>query len=111
MIDVETLGLVYPSLLFIHVEWCGHCRRARPILEDLSDRLGKSLPVIAIDGDKHKRMIASNLGGVSSYPTILYMNTIGQVTKFEGERSVRSLLDFVCEHSSKMEGPLDACTL
>jgi len=109
MLDVSQTGLVYPALYFIHVDWCGHCRRATPILEDVSDRLGKSLPVIRIDGDRYKEMINQRLGKVRSYPTILYVNTVGQVTKFDGERSVRSIIEFVCSETSKTEGHLEAC--
>lgn len=109
MLDVSQTGLLYPSLLFIHVDWCGHCRRAMPILEDVSSRLGKSLPVIRINGDQYKDMINKRLGQIKSYPTILYVNTLGHVTKFEGERSVRTLIDFVCQNTSETEGFLDAC--
>lgn len=102
-------SLVYPSLVFVYVDWCGYCRRAKPLMEQLSARLGASVPVIAVDGDTHKSFIEGNLGEVKSYPTIMYVNTIGQATPFEGERSFTSLLNFVCEESAKVEGRLEAC--
>jgi len=104
-------GLMYPSLVFVHVDWCGHCQRAKPLMEQLSSRLGTSLPVVAINGDTYKDFIRTNLGNVTSYPTILYLNTLGQTTRFEGERSMRTLMDFVCTESSKVEGRLDACDI
>jgi len=111
MQTIETRGFVYPSLVFVGVEWCGHCRRAKPLMEQLATRLGKSLPVIHVDGDAHKEFITQHLGEVRSYPTIMYINTLGQVTRFEDERSFDSLLAFVCRESSKVEGPLDACDI
>ena len=104
-------GLQYPALVFIKVEWCGYCRRAKPLMEQLSQRLGASLPVIAIDGDDHKAFIETHFGGVKSYPTILYLNTLGQSTKFEEERSFESLMNFVCSESAKVEGRLEACDI
>lgn len=106
---LEETGLLYPSLVFIGVEWCGHCRRAKPLMERLATRLGSSLPVVHIDGDRHKATIAAHLGEVKSYPTILYLNTIGQIATFEDERTFENLLDFVCEKSARVEGPLEAC--
>lgn len=104
-------GLQYPSLVYVYVDWCVHCRRAKPLMEQLSSRLGISLPVVAINDDDHKDFIKTNIGNVRSYPTILYLNTLGQATKFEGERSMRNLMDFVCTESSKVEGKLDACDI
>jgi len=109
MQTIDPTGFVYPSLVFVGVEWCGYCRRAKPLMEQLATRLGKSLPVLHIDGDAHKDFIAQHLGEVRSYPTIMYVNTIGQVTRFEDERSFDTLLAFVCHESSKVEGRLDAC--
>lgn len=108
---IDDTGLLYPSLMFIGVEWCGHCRRAKPLMERLANRLGDSLPVVHADGDQHKATITAHLGEVRSYPTILYLNTIGQVTRFDGERTFDALMDFVCHESSKVEGPLEACDL
>jgi thiol-disulfide isomerase/thioredoxin len=109
MQDFSQTGFTYPALYFVAVDWCGYCRRATPLMEEVASRLGSSLPVIHIDGDAHKGFINGTLGGVQSYPTILYMNTIGQVTKFEDERSFESIMNFVCQESSKVEGPLEAC--
>jgi thiol-disulfide isomerase/thioredoxin len=102
-------GFSYPAVYFVGVEWCGYCRRTKPLMEQIANRLGSSLPVIHIDGDEHKGFIDGTLGGARSYPTILYINTIGQVTRFEDERSFDSLMNFICESSSKVDGPLDAC--
>lgn len=102
-------GFIYPAVYFVAVEWCGYCRRAKPLMEQITNRLGSSLPVVHIDGDQHKAFIDGTLGGVKSYPTILYVNTIGKVTKFEEERSFDSLMTFICQESIKVDGPLDAC--
>ena len=109
MQDFSKTGFTYPALYFVAVDWCGYCRRAKPLMEQIATRLGTSLPVIHVDGDTYKSFIDGTLGGVTSYPTILYMNTIGQVTRFEDERRFDTIMNFVCQESSKVEGPLEAC--
>lgn len=101
--------LNYPALVFVYADWCGYCRRAKPLMEQVATRLGGSLPVVAINGDHWKAFIDQTLGGVKSYPTLLYVNTIGQIARFEDERSFQSIMNFVCDQSAKVEGRLDAC--
>lgn len=92
-------ALPAPGLLYINVEWCGHCRRARPILEKVSDMVGTTVPVISVDGDANKSLLKKLK--VNSFPTILYVDPAGHFKKFNGERTVENLVGFICENGSK----------
>ena len=95
--DVSLLRTAAPSLVFVGVEWCTFCRQAKPIMEDVARALGSTVPVYFVDADKNKALSASL--GVKSYPTIFYATDSG-LYKFEGERTVNSIVGFVCEHST-----------
>jgi thiol-disulfide isomerase/thioredoxin len=86
-----------PVILYVNVQWCGHCKRARPIMEKLSQHLGMSLSVVDVDGDKWGDYLQRVMGpgAPTSYPTILYVED-GRATSFEDERTFRNLTDFAC---------------
>ena len=94
-----------PSLLFVKADWCGHCQKAMPVLRQVGDMLGAAVPTLAIDSDANKAMVARL--GVKSFPTIMYVDDGGQPHVFEGERTVHTIVGFVCSHASKTRGNLD----
>ena len=90
------------AIYYVNVAWCGHCKRARPIMEKLSQDLGMSLDVIDVDGEKWGDYLQQVMGpgAPRSYPTILYIEN-GRATSFEDERTVRNLTDFACAMSGQ----------
>ena len=91
-----------PALLYVNVDWCGYCKKAKPMMEKLSDMLGTAVPVISVNGDRHKA-VTKQLG-VASFPTILYIDPQGNARTFEGERTLETILGFVCTHSANAFG-------
>ena len=68
-------------------------------MEQVGNTLGSTVPVISVDGDQHE--IFTKALGVKSYPTILYVDAQGHMTKYEGERSVQNIVGFVCSKAAK----------
>ena len=93
--NLSTIG---PALLYVNVEWCGHCKAARPVMNKVAGVLGTVVPVFSVDGDARKDV--GRALGVSSYPTIIYIDEKGQRFEYEGERTVDALSSFVCHNSS-----------
>ena len=91
-----------PALLYVNVDWCGYCKRAKPMMDKLSDMLGTAVPVISVNGDRHKA-VTKQLG-VTSFPTILYIDPQGAARTFDGERTIEAILGFVCTQSSNAFG-------
>ena len=87
-----------PSLLYVNVTWCGYCRRAMPMMESVAGMLGSAVPVISVDGDEYDVLVKE--WGVNSYPTLLYVNEMGAITKFEGDRTIQNIVGFVCSNST-----------
>ena len=89
-------GAVY----YVNVGWCEHCKRARPVMEKLSNELGQAVDVFDVDGDVWNDYLQRVLGPAAptSYPTILYIRN-GVVSEFDDDRVIENLRDFVCEHA------------
>jgi len=90
-----------PGLYYVNVEWCGHCRRARPMVEELSNELGGALAVYDVDGDTWGPAMKQRFGAKAptSYPTIMHISPDGQIVQFNDERTARNLRDFACDVS------------
>lgn len=59
-----------PCLVVFSADWCPHCRRLRPVLEDLAGRYqGKAL-FFAVDVDKERQLARSYR--VSGIPAVLF---------------------------------------
>jgi thiol-disulfide isomerase/thioredoxin len=86
------------GLLMVKADWCGHCKRTLPILEDLSKKLGDSYPIYKLDSDANPRIVAGL--NVQGFPTIFYVNRDGKVGKrFNDDRSVPSFLNGICKEA------------
>ena len=100
-----------PAVLFVNVDWCRFCTEAKPLMEELATTLGAPIPVYSVNGDEHGEWIMNECGNAIkhlTYPTILFASPDGTYIKFEGERTKRNFLDFVCQHSQKYDR-VDAC--
>ncbi len=93
------------ALYYVNVVWCGHCKRSRPVMQQLSQQLGLSMDVYDVDGDRWGDYLKRVMGPTAptSYPTILYIQD-GRVTTFNDERTLRNLTDFVCAMSGQCDG-------
>ena len=89
-------GAVY----YVNVGWCEYCKRARPVMDRLSNELGQAVDVFDVDGDVWNDYLQRVLGPAAptSYPTILYIRN-GVVSEFDDDRVIETLRDFVCEHA------------
>lgn len=93
-----SLSSIGPALLYVNVEWCPHCRAAKPTLEAVSQVLGTIVPVYSVDGDARPD-VAKQLG-VEGFPTIVYVTEDGRRFVYEGDRTVDAITSFVCHNSA-----------
>lgn len=67
--DQEVLKSELPVLVDFYAEWCGPCRLAAPIIEELSEKYEGKLKIGKIDVDKSNR--SAMQFGVMSIPTVI----------------------------------------
>ena len=84
--NLETIG---PALLYVNVSWCSHCKKTRPIMEQVSGMLGRTVPVYSIDGDERTDLVAAL--AVDGFPTIVYVDGGGGKHKYTGDRTANAI--------------------
>ena len=91
-----------PALVYGNVTWCGYCKRARPEIQKAADIMGSSFPIVDLDADAFPLMAKAL--GISSYPTILYIDAEGGVARYQGDRTALALMEFVCSKAFSAHG-------
>ena len=71
-------------MVIIYAAWCGHCKRAAPIIKKLSDKVKGKATIYVIESEKYSGDKAKG------YPTILIVKD-GKLSKYEGDREVDAM--------------------
>jgi thiol-disulfide isomerase/thioredoxin len=88
------------GLLLVKADWCGHCQRAMPELEEVSRLTGEMFPVYKLDADKNKSAVT--MLGVKGFPTIFFIEADGKIsTPYNKERKTKVIIDEICSVMKK----------
>lgn len=71
-----------PALIDFYADWCGPCRTASPILEEISHEFAGKVNIYKIDTDKEKELAA--VFGVRGIPAFLYIPKEGRPVMMSG---------------------------
>jgi thiol-disulfide isomerase/thioredoxin len=85
-----------PTMRMFHVDWCGHCRDAKPEftkLLDLNNVGNKPVRFELVNAEENKELAADN--GVQSYPTFVLNMPSGAKKEYTGERTADAIKQFV----------------
>ncbi|XP_060526994.1 thioredoxin domain-containing protein 5 homolog [Cylas formicarius] len=83
-----------------YAPWCGHCQKLAPVWEDLAKAMefNEEINIAKIDCTIH-RQVCNNFD-VRGYPTLLWIEDGKKIDKFQGERTLENLKNYV----NKMAG-------
>lgn len=77
-------------LVEFYATWCPHCRRMMPVVEQLKELVGKSVPVIRLDIDENEE--SADEAKVNSVPTFIVYRDGREVWRHSGEIDGQALL-------------------
>jgi thiol-disulfide isomerase/thioredoxin len=72
-----------------YTDWCGACKRMKPVFTKVAQRADKNIVFRYVDEDK------AQTKGISGYPTILMLDEYGVRHEYKGRADFTSLYNWV----------------
>ena len=91
--EEKVLQSKIPALVDFWASWCGPCRLAEPVLEDLSDQYKESVTVVKLNVDENPN--STSKYNIMSIPTtVLFKNgkELGRQVGFSGKQAFEDLI-------------------
>lgn len=79
------------GILALQMAWCHYCQKNNTVLNILSQKVGKTHPILVLDGVDHPQIMDQFMarGLVQGYPTVYTIHTGGGLgRKYSGPRTV-----------------------
>ena len=91
--DTNVLKAAKPVLIDFWAPWCGPCRMAEPVLEELSETYKDKVSIVKMNVDENPG-VPENYGIMSIPTTVLFKNgqEVGRQVGFAGKKGFEDLI-------------------
>lgn len=99
--EEEVLASQEPVLIDVSAAWCGPCKLAHPIVEELARKHAGRLKVVEVDGGESPHLVARL--GVRGFPTFIGVvggEVVEQKVGFAGRRPLEELANALVDGAS-----------
>ncbi|KAI0264425.1 thioredoxin-like protein [Gloeopeniophorella convolvens] len=98
--DEVVLNKEHDTIVAFTAPWCGHCKRLKPIYEDVAKTfLSESNCIVAnVDADAEANRPLATKYGIQSFPTIKFFPKGGEPVAYEGGREEADFVKFLNEN-------------
>ena len=92
--SIDDVNNMQNGVALFYADWCGHCKRFKPIYEEFAQQATGDFQVAQIDFHKARASDASKCEKFASlvrgYPTVLFIKD-GEINEYKGARSMEGL--------------------
>ena len=71
-----------PAIIDFYADWCGPCKIASPILDQIGDEYGGKILIYKVNTDEEREL--AQVFGITGIPAFLYIPSIGKPTMMSG---------------------------
>lgn len=92
----EKMSQSSTAMVKFYAPWCGHCKAIKPIYEGVANRLADRALIAEVDCTTEKELCEQF--GIKGFPTLRLFKDGVDVTAYNGERNVESMVNFVLSY-------------
>lgn len=85
------------TLVDFFAEWCGPCKKMKPVLEELKKKVGDNVTILKIDVDKNQQ--AAEAYKIQAMPTLILFKHGEIKWQQAGLVTAKSLVDIINKYS------------
>ena len=83
------------TLVFVYADWCGHCQRLKPMIDDLENTPNRTVQIARVRDDVFPKS-SLNRNPINGYPTVMLVdkkgNAVTQVEDYKNETLMNSIV-------------------
>lgn len=89
----EALGGQKPVLVEFYADWCPHCQRMMPVIDNLRQETGAKAEIIQVNGDQSPDLMRKY--HIDSYPTWIIFKDGEEAWRDSGDKPLSELKDMI----------------